>query len=200
MTRLEAVLRDLAAALDALDVGWALVGGLAVSARTEPRFTRDVDVAVAVTGDAAAEAVVHGLMRRGYRPETVIQHRPTGRMATVRLQPPPSGPRRAGIVVDLLFASCGIEPEVVASATRLEVLPSLRAPVARAGHLVAMKLLSRAKDRPLDEADLRALLEGADAGELRRARRAVTLIQRRGFNRRRNLVRALDRATHRRGS
>ena len=33
----------------------ALVGGLAVSARAEPRFTRDVDLAVAVVSDDEAE-------------------------------------------------------------------------------------------------------------------------------------------------
>jgi hypothetical protein len=33
-----------------------LVGGLAVSVRTEPRFTRDVDLVVAISDDHAAEA------------------------------------------------------------------------------------------------------------------------------------------------
>lgn len=32
-------LARLVADLDSLDVGWALVGGLAVSTRVEPRFT-----------------------------------------------------------------------------------------------------------------------------------------------------------------
>lgn len=38
---IERASRDLAT----LERGWALVGGLAVSVRTEPRFTRDVDLA-----------------------------------------------------------------------------------------------------------------------------------------------------------
>jgi hypothetical protein len=33
------------------------VGGLAVSSRCEPRFTRDLDLAVASPDDAAAEAL-----------------------------------------------------------------------------------------------------------------------------------------------
>ena len=36
----------------------ALVGGLAVSARAEPRFTRDVDFAVAVGSDKEAEQLI----------------------------------------------------------------------------------------------------------------------------------------------
>jgi len=54
MNPLERVLHDVIAA-PALADHAALVGGLAVSARTEPRFTRDLDVAVAVPDDAGAE-------------------------------------------------------------------------------------------------------------------------------------------------
>ena len=49
MTSFEGALREVTGHL-------ALIGGLAVSARTEPRFTRDADLAVAVTSDAEAEA------------------------------------------------------------------------------------------------------------------------------------------------
>jgi hypothetical protein len=42
----------------------ALVGGLAVTARTEPRFTKDVDIAVAATSDTDAEALVQFLLTR----------------------------------------------------------------------------------------------------------------------------------------
>jgi hypothetical protein len=45
---------------------FALVGGLAVSARTEPRFTRDVDLAVQVDSDAEAEALARELMGSGF--------------------------------------------------------------------------------------------------------------------------------------
>jgi hypothetical protein len=41
---LEAALRRVSADLTRPDVQWALIGGFAVSARAEPRFTRDVDV------------------------------------------------------------------------------------------------------------------------------------------------------------
>lgn len=48
MTSLEAALRQIDADLSEARVAFALVGGLAVSARTEPRFTRDADLAVAL--------------------------------------------------------------------------------------------------------------------------------------------------------
>ena len=46
---------------------WALVGGLAVSARAEPRFTRDVDFAVALKSDREAEVLILAVQARGYR-------------------------------------------------------------------------------------------------------------------------------------
>jgi hypothetical protein len=51
MNAVEVALRAIAADLDGRKARWALIGGFAVSIRSEPRFTRDVDVAVAVSGD-----------------------------------------------------------------------------------------------------------------------------------------------------
>jgi hypothetical protein len=48
LIRLDTDLRELGAR-------WALVGGLAVSARAEPRTTRDIDVAIVVGSDSEAE-------------------------------------------------------------------------------------------------------------------------------------------------
>ena len=47
---------------------FAIVGGLAVGIRTEPRFTRDADMAVSVAGDQEAEALVFGLVSKATRP------------------------------------------------------------------------------------------------------------------------------------
>jgi hypothetical protein len=161
---------------------FALVGGLAVSARTQPRFTRDIDLAIAVTGDAEAEAVVFGLQRRGYAVVASIEHQTAGRLATVRLREDPRAP-----LVDLLFASCGIETEIVAAASTLEVLHTT-VRVAHVGHLMAMKLLSRdAKRRPRDQQDLVELVRVADENDWRIASSAVDLIERRGFARGRPL-------------
>lgn len=191
MTRLESVLRLLARDLSVLERRWALVGGLAVSARTEPRFTRDVDLAVAVGGDREAEATVRALQSRGYRVQALIEHEPTERLATTRLIPP--GEEETGIVGDMLFASSGIEAEIAAAADALEVFPGLRVPVARIGHLIALKLLARDdRSRPQDRADLVALLRGASAPDLDEARAAASLIRQRGFHRGRDLAAALQ--------
>jgi hypothetical protein len=66
-TRLLTVLRRTAGVLDRHRQPWAPVGGLAVSVRSEPRFTKDIDVAAAVKDDAAAEALVSSLVVSGFR-------------------------------------------------------------------------------------------------------------------------------------
>jgi hypothetical protein len=48
---LEATLRHIAGCLDARHQGWALVGGLAISVRSDPRLTRDADLAVSVAAE-----------------------------------------------------------------------------------------------------------------------------------------------------
>lgn len=65
MTRVERALRQIVADLERSSHAFALVGGFAISARTEPRFTRDVDLVVSVVDDAAAEALLDGLARLG---------------------------------------------------------------------------------------------------------------------------------------
>ena len=145
MTSLEAALRRIDRDLAQARYPFALVGGLAVSARTEPRFTRDADLAVAVGSDAEAEALVLGLRASGYRIASVLEQETVGRLATVRLAPL-SAPQAA--VIDLLFASSGIEAEIVAAAETIELLPRLPMRVATVGHLIALKVLSRDDETP----------------------------------------------------
>jgi hypothetical protein len=188
----------LAAALAAAQAGlsgarFALVGGIAVSARADPRFTRDIDLAVEVPDDARAEAVVRGMMQQGFRIAATVEQDAAGRLATVRLHAP--GEPEAGIIVDLLFASSGIEPEVAGASEVLEVFAGLKAPVARTGHLIALKLLARDDaQRPQDSLDLRALVPVATADDLDLARAGVQLIAARGFHRGRDLPADLEAA------
>jgi hypothetical protein len=92
-------------------------------------------------------------------------------------------------VVDLLFASSGIEAEIVAAAEPLEILPGLVVPVARAGHLVALKLLARDDEsRPQDAADLVALRAALTVRDRADADAAVQLVVERGYHRGRDLV------------
>ncbi len=193
-TRLLDALTRIDRDLRALRARWALVGGFGVSARAEPRTTRDIDVAVAVAGDPEAEDLLIRLRDRGYIADTLMEHRDVPRLATARLL------RRRevdGAFIDLLFATAGIEPEVAAEADSLEVLPGHRLPVAKTGHLLALKLLAlrpdRLHERPQDQIDIRELLRVADDDEVQRARLAVRLISERGFDRGKDLERELDR-------
>lgn len=190
MTSLEAILRRIGTDLTEAGVSFALIGGLAVSARTEPRFTRDADLAVALDSDAKAQALLHRLRLLGYGIAAIVEQEAVGRLATVRLTRSrvPHAP-----VVDLLFASSGIEPEIVAEAEPIEVLPHLTVPVARTGHLIALKVLSRDDaTRPQDLIDLRTLLGTASAADLALARHALESITVRGYDRGRDLVAAMS--------
>jgi predicted nucleotidyltransferase len=155
---------------------------VAVGARAEPRTTRDVDIAVEVMDVKDAEVLVFALQSRGYEVVTVLQHAKTGRLATVRLRSPTKTPRE--VLVDLLFASSGIEPEIVAGAEDLMLGEGTRVPVASIGHLLAMKMLARDdRHRPQDWDDLRSLLREAGALDLEQAREGLRLVQERGYQR-----------------
>jgi predicted nucleotidyltransferase len=163
-----------------------LVGGLAVSVRTEPRFTRDADLVVALESDEEAEALIHHLQQCGYTVVETVEQNAVDRLATARLRPSDAG--EMGVLLDLLFASSGIEGEIVAEAEILEVLPELLVPVARIEHLIALKILSRDdRERPQDIIDLRALTKRASSEERARAETALALIESRGFHRERHL-------------
>ena len=89
--------------------------------------------------------------------------------------------------IDLLIASSGIEAEVVAAAEQLEVVKQIILPVARVGHLIALKLLSVAPGRETDHSDLRNLAHVADEVEWQWAHDAVRLVVERGYSRDRDL-------------
>lgn len=188
---LEVLLGNAATLLGRLEARWALVGGLAVSMRSEARFTRDLDLAVSVSDDDGAEELIRSLVAAGYRVLAMVEQEPVARLATVRLSPP--GSTSDDPLLDLLFASSGIEAEIVADAERLSLVPGLVIPVARTGHLIAVKLLATDPERrPQDGADLRKLRGVADGNEIERARQAIALIASRGFARGRDLDVALD--------
>jgi hypothetical protein len=65
----------------------------------------------------------------------------------------------------------------------------LRIPVARIGHLMALKVLARDdRRRPQDLDDLRALLRESTAADLTDAREALCAIEERGYHRERRLT------------
>jgi hypothetical protein len=192
MNRLQTALADIGAVLDQKGFGWALVGGIAVSVRAEPRFTRDVDIAVSVESDREAERLIGDLRGVGYDILETVEQETTGRFATARLLPP--GGDSGSVIVDLLFASSGIESEVVAMAEPLEVLPGLTVPVAGLPELIALKLLARDDEaRPQDASDLVALAPLATVRDFESARLLVRLIEDRNFHRGRDLSGELER-------
>lgn len=132
------------------------------------------------------------LAAEGWRVSTVIEQEAVDRLVTVRLGAPRDVDTAA--VVDLLFASSGIEPELAHDAEVLEVWPGVTLPVARVAHLIVLKLLARAPARPQHEADLVALLDAAGERDLPTARRLAQLVVERGYHRGRDLVAELESA------
>ncbi len=162
--------------LSARGRAFALVGGLAISIRAEVHFTRAVDLAVAVDDDNDAEGLVRELSLAGYRPIALVEHDTLKRLSTLRLVGP------EGVVVDLLFASTGLEREIVLRAESLDLPNAGRVPVARAEELLAMKVLSMRDARLQDRLDAQRLVEFADV-DLDVVRSDLALIRERGFDR-----------------
>jgi hypothetical protein len=185
---IEHALRTAVSSLRARKRQFALVGGLAVSVRAEVRFTRDVDLAVVVSSDADAEALVRSLREDGFEPIASVEHEVRRRLSTVRLV-------HRGVKVDLLFASSGIEGEIVASAMDVEVLDAGIIPVARAEDLLAMKVLSMTDKRLQDRIDAEKLLRFRTEMSLDDVRGRLRLITSRGYNREQDLEAKLDTLT-----
>ena len=168
-----------------------------MSARVEPRFTEGVDLVTSVDGDGAADRVSAHLMRRGYRLIKLLLRDDAHRVATLRLQPPvPEGVDVVAAelpILDCIFATCGIEPEIVAEATETEVLTGVRVKTASIAHLVVMKLLSECPERDKDRRDLRHLLKLARPHDLRDVERLIRLVKTRGFSRGKDLRAVLQR-------
>lgn len=190
-------LANVACDLDALECPWALVGGLALGVRARPRATLDADVAVGFRGDADVDALAQALRERGYLLLEASTHPTQGHVTTLRAVSPV---RESGrLAVDLLFASTGIEAEIVAAAERIEVAPGLMIPVATRAHLIAMKVLSKTEERLQDLADLQQLLLRASRADLEEARRALRLIEDRKHDRGKALVAEFEDAVARFG-
>ena len=75
-------LAEVAATLSRSGRRFALVGGIAVAVRGEPRFTRDVDLAIATDSDADVESLVFALRREGYDVIALVEHEARNRLET----------------------------------------------------------------------------------------------------------------------
>ena len=183
---LERALAHIAEELRRRSRPFALVGGLGVSIRAEVRFTRDVDLAIAVASDDETERLTRDLTSAGYSVLAIVEHEERKRLATVRLRSP------LGTVIDLLAASSGIEGEIVARAGPIAVDGAGTVPVARAEELLAMKILSMTEQRPQDRIDAINLLHVNTALDLGVVRELLATIASRGFDRGQPLFAKLD--------
>jgi len=161
--------------LDDFEVRYALIGGLAVSARSEPRFTRDVDLIVEAVTDADAEQLIRAMLGRGFMVHAQLEQKTDGRLATVRLV------KRAdpeGGIVDLFFASSGVEQEVLEAATLEELTEEIALPIVQAEDLIALKLLAvHNRRRPRDTEDVLNLIDSVPKERLNRTRELLKLIE-----------------------
>lgn len=159
----QGLLRSLAGALDGLEVPWMLVGGLAVGAWTEPRGTKDCDIALEVPLDSArlAEAL-EGIGLAAFRGD--LERARTGGSVRLRLEHPDAPP----LVVDLLCAGTEFEAEALSRRMTVDVL-GVRTPVVSPDDLVVYKLIA---GRPQDLADVDKLFRfgraPADEARVRR--------------------------------
>jgi len=165
----------------------ALVGGVAVGVWGEERFTKDLDFALAVKTDKDAEKLVKAMVDKGFRIETVLEHKPSDSIALVIFSSPTSD--KIPYRVDLIFMQTGIEKEVVENSVVFKVDKKSELRVASVGHLIALKVLSMDdKKRPQDRLDIANLLKVADKNDLETAKKALDLITKREFNQKKDLL------------
>jgi hypothetical protein len=130
-----------------------------------------------LAGDDGAEQCIFGLRQSGYLVLATVEQEAVGRLATARLRHP------NGVVCDLIFATCGIEAEVVASAETLEIFPGHTAPTASVEALLAMKVLSAAPSRPRDLGDIQAMVRATPGFNEQELIKLLVSIEQRGYAR-----------------
>jgi len=161
--------------LTSLECKFVLVGGFAVAIRALPRFTKDMDFAVAVQSDRETEKLLLRLQSAGYLVSSLLENKQDGRITAVRLLTPES--KSTDPDFDLLFNATGIEDSLVKSGELLNITRRSKALVAARGHLIAMKVLSYDEvRRPQDMIDIRALLKAATKSDIQLAKKAVRAI------------------------
>ena len=174
--------------LRSLEIPFAVVGGIAVSAYGVNRNTKDMDFAVLAHEDKEAEQAIHKIAQFGYRIHSALEQDQTQRLATVRILTPES------IFSDFLFASSGIEPEIVAQAQPSTLLGLDQVPVAARPHLIATKILAYRDARPLDLMDAIDMIRRASPDEMAQVPPLLRLIETRGYDRGEDLPAKLERA------
>src|SRR5882757_5446953 len=126
--------------------------------------------------ESSAAAALGKLAANGYQVRAIVEHEERKRLSTVRLL------SQTGVMVDLLAASCGIEAEITARATSIDIGEDVGSvPVATAEDLLAMKVLSMRSARPQDFIDAVNLVQTSPTIDLGQVRAALATITDRGF-------------------
>lgn len=146
--RLHTTLADALAMLTARGIPAAVIDGLAVSLRGQPRMTVDVDI-VAIAEVDRALALVAELAATPFEPLFPGVEEVVSRSCIL-----PIRHRATGVRVDLALGLSGFERQAVARATPVDV-GGVTVPVVAAIDLLVMKALA---GRPQDEADLRTII------------------------------------------
>ncbi len=145
---LQQTLFDAVNFLDAERVPYALIGGLAVSLRGQPRMTADVDLVIQADVPRSL-ALARGLEGTNFRPlfDDVAEVVQKAFILPLRH-------RVTNVKVDLALGLSGFERQTMARAERLQ-LAGAEIAVATAEDLLIMKVLA---GRPQDDQDIQGLM------------------------------------------
>jgi len=151
---LSQTLADIASFLASQRVDYALIGGLAVTIRGEPRSTLDVDIVVACSIDRCLE-LIDELEGSAFQPLFAGVREVVERAFIL-----PLTHRKTRVKVDLALGLTGFEQNVIRNATPVD-FDGCVVPVVTSEDLVLMKMLAA---RPRDTEDVaRILLRQGDA-------------------------------------
>ena len=150
-----AALRQAWTALQPLQVPIALLGGLAMGAWKRPRFTKDVDLLIAI-GDSNSKLALRLLKAAGFRtnrPDPVIRVA-ENRFMQLRYEPPGA---LLDVQLDLLFATTHFHEQALARRAALpESELGFAVDVVSCEDLIVLKLIA---GRILDRVDVAELLK-----------------------------------------
>ena len=141
-------LADATRMLESRGIPCALIGGLAVSLRGQPRMTVDVDLVILADVERALR-LVRELDSTPFQPLFAGVEEVVSRSYIL-----PIRHRSTGIRVDLAIGMSGFERDAVGRATPVAI-GDLRVPVVSVEDLLVMKALA---GRPQDDLDIRGLV------------------------------------------
>jgi hypothetical protein len=145
---LSRTLLDIAGLLVKEKIPFALIGGIAVGLRGEPRFTADVDLVIGADIDQAL-SFLGGLEDSRFEP--LFPDAPDVVRSAFLL---PLRHKETGIKVDLALGLTGLERQLLDRAEGLR-LGGLSIPVATAEDLILLKVIA---ERPRDIEDVRRIV------------------------------------------